>query len=176
MKKCKSCQEEIDDKAKKCPHCQTDQRNWFLRHPLIAVILVIFVIDIVSASSGGKKTNISENNSQSNPVSTTEPSPSPMKITARELADDFDDNQVAAEDKWADKLVEFSAEITNITDSGLSFSKVATKDFSMTQISCRIEDKQQLLPLKNGQTVTVSGVVGTQTIGVIDVNRCVVVE
>lgn len=99
-----------------------------------------------------------------------------MKITVRELADDFDANQVAAEDKWNGKLVEFSAEISNITDSGLSFSNVASKQFSLAQISCRIKDKSQLLPLKNGETVTVQGRVGTQTIGVIDVSDCVVVQ
>ena len=174
MKKCKNCQKEIDSKAKKCPFCQTDLRNWFLKHPILTVILVLIVISIVSA--GGKKTTTLQTGNQSNQV-TSEPSPIPMKITARELVDDFDNNQVAAETKWKEKLVEFSAEITNITDSGLSFSRIpSTKDFSMAQISCRIEDKQQLLPLKNGQTVTVRGIVGTQTIGVIDVSSCVIVN
>jgi len=73
------------------------------------------------------------------------------------------------------KLVQLSAEITNITDTGLSFS-VASKQFSMAQISCRVTDKQQPLALKNGQTVTVKGVVGGQTIGVIDVSNCSVVQ
>lgn len=99
-----------------------------------------------------------------------------MKIKASELADDFDANQVAAEAKWKDKLVEFSSEITNITDSGLSFGKVSSKEFSMTQISCRTNNKDQLLSVKNGETVTVKGIVGGQTIGVIDVKDCVIVK
>lgn len=44
MKKCKSCQSEIDSKAKKCPHCKSDQRNWFARHPIITGIIVLIVI------------------------------------------------------------------------------------------------------------------------------------
>ena len=46
----------------------------------------------------------------------------------------------------------------------------------MAQISCHITDKQQLMSLKNGQTVTVRGNVGKQTIGVIDFNDCEVVK
>ncbi len=34
-KKCKSCQTDIDVKAKKCPNCQADQRNWIARHPIL---------------------------------------------------------------------------------------------------------------------------------------------
>lgn len=177
---------EIDSKAKKCPHCQTDQRGWFRRHPILTGILVLFIIGMIGAigSSGNKNSGQSttSGNQNSNRVTTTNVSnevkatPTPEKISARDLADDFDTNQVAAKDKWKDKLVEFSAQISNITDSGISFYNVASKQFSVTQISCRIQDKQQLLPLKNGQTVTVRGIVGGQTVGVIDVNSCEVVQ
>lgn len=100
----------------------------------------------------------------------------PTKITARELVDDFDSNQVAAEAKWEGELVEFSAKITNITDRGISFSNIASEDFSLAQISCKIKDKEQLLPIKNDQTITVRGVVGDQTIGVIDLSDCEVIN
>lgn len=176
MKKCKSCQKEIDSKAKKCPYCQTDQRSWFLRHPILTVLLILFVIGMIGAASGGKSSKNPTATQTSTGSQTEEVVPTPMRITASELADDFDSNQVAAESKWKDKLVEFSAEISNITDTGISFYKVATKEFSMAQISCRVKDKQQLLPLKNGKTVTVRGVVGTQTIGVIDIKDCEVVQ
>lgn len=47
MKKCKSCQKEINNKASKCPYCQTDQRNWFRRHPILTVLIVLFILPIV---------------------------------------------------------------------------------------------------------------------------------
>jgi hypothetical protein len=31
----------IDERAKKCPYCQTDQRGWFRRHPILTTLLVI---------------------------------------------------------------------------------------------------------------------------------------
>lgn len=173
MKKCKSCQSEIDDKATKCPHCQADQRNWFRRHRFLTGLLaLVMIIVIISVAGGGGK-----NEESTQPISQKEEAEQEViKITAREIADDFDANQVAAESKWGGKLVEFSAEISNITDSGLSFSNVASESFSMTQISCRIVEKDQLLPLKNGQVVTVRGVVGKQTLGIIDINECEVVS
>lgn len=139
----------------------------FFKWVLIVIVGIIVLGVIAGSGKGGSKTSTS---------SSPTPAPVAEKVTARQLADDFDENQVAAEAKWQDKLVEFSAKVTNITDSGLSFSNVASKDFSLAQINCRIKDKQQLLTLKNGQTVTVRGIVGKQTIGVIDLSDCEVVK
>lgn len=169
MKKCKACKSEIDSKATKCPKCGADQRIWFRKHPILTVILALVIIGIIGGAKGGGK---SSDKGSSSPT----PVPVAEKITAKQLADDFDENQVSAESKWNGKFVEFSAKITNITDSGISFADVATKDFSMAQISCHIKNKEQLMDLKNGQTVTVRGIVGKQTIGVIDFDNCEVVK
>lgn len=169
---------EIDAKAKKCPHCQADQRGWFARHPILTTIMVIILIGIVGSAAGGNKNSSNNTGTKGTSQASDEPSitPAPQLITTQALADDFDANKVAAEAKWKDKFVQFSAKISNITDSGLSFTGVASKQFSMTQISCRVDDKNQLMSLKNGQTVTVHGIVGTQTIGVIDIRQCEVVK
>jgi len=135
--------------------------------------VVLIIIGVVSSAGKSGNSQKSGSNGTSQEKQQVQ---EPTVIKAQELADDFDANQVAAENKWKGKLVQFSAEVTNITDTGLSFSKVASKEFSMAQISCRVTDKQQLLSLKNGQTVTVKGVVGSQTIGVIDVSECQVVQ
>lgn len=179
MKKCKSCKMEIDSKATKCPHCQTDQRGWFRKHPVITVILLLIVVGIIASSGNKGDTSNSQPASSNTEVSADNVRPTEVlaeKVNVKDFADEFEANQVAAEAKWSGKLIEFSAKISNITDTGLSFQNVSSKQFSMAQISCRIEDKQQLLPLKNGQMVTVSGVVGDQTIGVIDVSKCKVIK
>jgi hypothetical protein len=131
----------------------------------LVILIAIGALSSGKGDSGGSNSNVSPT-----------PAPTATKITAKQLADDFDANQVAAEANWGGKLVEFSAKITNITDSGLSFASVASKQFSFTQISCEIKDKKQVLSLKNGQVVTVRGIVGKQTIGVIDLNNCEVVK
>jgi len=187
-KKCKYCQEMIDKKAKRCPKCQGDLRSWFSKHPILTGIIILFVIVVFGASSSGNKngdnsgsTEITETNNQPQTEIAKANTPTPVPAIAEEidvdkLADDFDSNQVAAEANWKDKLVTFSAEIANITETGLSFSNIGSKEFSMTQVSCKVSDKNQLMEVKNGETVKVKGVVGKQFMGVIELSKCEIVK
>lgn len=47
MKKCNSCGEQIQNDAKKCKHCGTDQRNWFRRHWIISTLFVLFIMGTI---------------------------------------------------------------------------------------------------------------------------------
>lgn len=142
----------------------------FLKWGLIIFVALIVIGVIGSAGKSGNTTQTSGTKEAPTVA------PKPMEVTAQQIADDFDSNQVAAEKEWSGKYVQFSATISNITDSGISFTNVASKQYSFTQISCRTKDKQQLLSLKNGETTTVKGIVGKQLIGVIEVNDCEVVK
>lgn len=148
--------------------------NKIVKWIITAIFVFILLTSVLSGRSSQNTTSTQSTTTGSN--NEAKPTPTVEKINARDLADDFDSNQVAAEAKWKDKLVEFSAQISNITDSGILFTDVASKQFSFTKISCRVQDKQQLLPLKNGQTVTIKGVVGSQIFGGIEVKNCEVVQ
>ncbi len=65
MKMCKSCRKEIDDKATKCPNCQTDQRNWFMKHKIMTGILAVTVFFILVGVAGGSKSSSSSTSSNS---------------------------------------------------------------------------------------------------------------
>lgn len=140
--------------------------------------IVFVVLIIIGIFAGGNQSTTKKTEpAQKTPAAEAEPTlAEPMQITADDLADAFDENQVAAESEWGGKYVEFSAEISNITDTGISFHNVASKEFSLTQIGCRVKDKESLLPLKNGQVVKVRGTVGKQTVGVIDIKDCQVIQ
>lgn len=66
MKKCKSCQTQIDNNAKKCPHCRADQRNWFARHPILTGILVLIIIGMFASAGGAGKESTSTQTSTTN--------------------------------------------------------------------------------------------------------------
>lgn len=69
MKKCRSCQKEIDSKATKCPFCQEKQGNWAKRHPILTGIIAIFVFFfVISAVSGGGDSNSSGQSNTSLPA------------------------------------------------------------------------------------------------------------
>lgn len=63
LKKCKECGEEISSSVKKCPKCGKDQRNFFMKHPVIYSILIIGVLGVMlggGESDNTSKTTLSE--------------------------------------------------------------------------------------------------------------------
>lgn len=59
-KKCPKCMKEVDAKASKCPHCQSDLRSWIRQHPIGVLILVlIFVPIFMSVISSDSATPVS---------------------------------------------------------------------------------------------------------------------
>lgn len=148
----------------------------FLKWGAIVFVGLIVIGVIASFGKSGSTTPTSGSNTTTQKQEERTPAKEPEQVTATEIADDFDGNQVAAESKWNGKYVQFTAVVSNITDSGLSFTNVGSKQFSLTQISCKISDKQSLLSLKNGESVTVKGTIGKQTIGVIDMTDCEVIK
>lgn len=60
LKKCKECGNEISTRARTCPSCGADQRNFFSKHKIITVlgVLIIFVF-IISLGGEDKKPSVS---------------------------------------------------------------------------------------------------------------------
>src|SRR5882672_8855909 len=98
MKKCKSCQKEIDNKAKKCPYCQASQRGWFRRHPILTGILIFVVIGIIGSASGGSKGG-QTNNTTSQTAQKQEVKQEPTIVEATALIGEFDKNKLSANEK-----------------------------------------------------------------------------
>ena len=174
MKKCKSCQKEIDKKASKCPYCQTDQRNWFAKHPILTVLLVLFVLGIFVAVSGNKGTSTTKST-----TSKTEAEPTKvevLKVDALAFVTEFDKNQLKAEETYKGKAVELTAVIKNISEDivgspYLSLEAVGNKMFG-TSIKCVFKDKSALTSVENENTVTVQGTVANQSLGIIQLDDC----
>lgn len=43
-RKCPKCFMDIPKKAKLCPNCKSDLRNWFVRHPIITFFIVVVIL------------------------------------------------------------------------------------------------------------------------------------
>ena len=50
-KKCAYCQKDIPVRAIQCPFCQSEQRNWMMRHKITTVVLGIIVFMFVASAS-----------------------------------------------------------------------------------------------------------------------------
>lgn len=181
MKKCKSCQKEIDAKAKKCPYCQTDQRNWFLRHPIITILLVLVIFGIIGASGGDQKSSSSTSSSNTKEGSSAGDQEPPAvvaeEVDATEFIGAFDKNQLAAEKQYKDKRVKITAYIQNISEDivgnpYLSLKPSAEKAYFGTTAKCTFGSADELTALENEQQIIVEGTVEEQSLGIIGLKDC----
>ena len=92
----------------------------------------------------------------------------------RVFGDAYDKNKVAADKKYRDRKIQITATLTNVNDDNLTFGKVTTDDFSLTQISCRLQNEGQAEVVENGKKYTITGIVSGQNFGVIGLDDCAV--
>ena len=93
---------------------------------------------------------------------------------------EFDKNQLSAEEKYKDTLVQFTGYIDNISDDMFGnyfviLQPSADEYYWGTSVKCYFEDKAQLIALENGQKATLQGIVDTQSYDVL-VKTCIVVK
>jgi hypothetical protein len=178
-KKCPKCKEEIAKDAKKCKHCGTDLRNWFVRHKVMTVILALIVIGIIAtaAGSGNNTSNKNENKTDNS----TEETKTATKVETASFIGEFDKNQLSAEEKYKNKLVEFTAVIDNISEDITSTAYLSLKPtndqyYVGTSVSCYFKSKSDLTSLSNGQSVKLQGTVKSQSLGIIQIEDCKVIK
>lgn len=63
MTNCKACGKEIAKGVNKCIHCGKDQRNFFMKHKIITIVLALVIIIGIGSSLGGNKPETSNANS-----------------------------------------------------------------------------------------------------------------
>lgn len=44
IKKCPSCQNEISSETTKCPYCGKNFKSWFRRHPILTILIILFIL------------------------------------------------------------------------------------------------------------------------------------
>ena len=154
---------------------------------IIGVVVFIVVIGIIGAASGGNSNTSTTNNNTNTEASKTnsnEPTQAPTAtvVVATDFIAEFDKNQLAAEEKYKGKLIEFTAKVKNISEDimGSPFlslePETAEKYYYGTTIQCFFKEKSALTSLENGQVVTLRGTADTQSLGIIGVKNCQVVQ
>lgn len=186
---------EIDDKAKKCPNCGSDQRSWFRKHPFLTVLLVLFLLGLIGSLSDTSDTEVNTTNrnasgnssertvtSRVNENEQVEKEPmEPEEIILADFIEEFDKNQLAAEDKYTGMFVQLEGYIGNISEDILGNYFVTLKPtngeyYFGSTVQCFFEDKATLTSLENGQLVKLTGTVDSQDLGIIGINNCAVIE
>lgn len=178
MVNCKACNKEIAKGVNKCVHCGKDQRNFFMKHKVLSVILALVIIGGISSAMNGDK-DVTTTTATGTKTTTTEKPVEKkvvvLKVTTAVLAKAYDDNEVKADTIYKDKMIETSGKITDISVVlGNTTLNLATgADFDLG-ILCSFKEKvdiDKIANLKKGDTVTVQGMCDGKGFGV-TVNDC----
>lgn len=173
--KCSECHKEISDTVASCPHCGAaigravagndgapdsaakkapKRRKWPY---IIGAILLFFIIAGISGSDSKR----SASNAQ---APSAAPPAAHHSLNAGELIDAYQQNEIAADKKFKNKLVRVSGVIEDIGKDILDQAYVAVgtgKQFEIRSVQCFFSkrDEDKLSALRKGQKVTIQGAV-----------------
>ena len=63
--KCKACGNDVAKGAKSCPNCGKDQRNFFMKHKIISIILILIILGGIGTALGDDGPKPVDSNSSS---------------------------------------------------------------------------------------------------------------
>ena len=191
MVKCKVCGKEIS-KGAKCPNCGKDSRCFVSRHKVLTVICGLVIIGALGSVTGGnsnnkisdsKQTSVSVENSDdkqtsvSNENSNKKQMEPELSISATELINAYNENEVKADKMYKGKIIEVNGIVDGI-DSDMDDKAVVRlsdgDEFSIYTVSCSIDDENQdkACELKKGENVTIIGKADGEVIGMPFIKDC----
>lgn len=110
------------------------------------------------------------------PTPTPTPAEVPIKISAIKLSEEYNENQVAADQKYKNKLVEISGVIQSIgTDiGGTPYIVLKGREFSLFGVQCMFDKSQidKLAALNKEQSITIICRVSGEIVGNIILRNC----
>lgn len=190
---CRACSNPVAKNANKCPHCgaHTPNKNNFIAG-LVAIVLIgiWFVAMIISLggseNSEGVASSTQPSDSASAPTSTipeeSEPAVEYIEVTAEELWAAYQENQVAADLKYGDKLLAVTGYVTDIGKDIVTEAPCVSLDsgseYNLYPIQCffpKNGDQTNLLAsLKDGDKVTVYGKCTGEFIASVQLSKCTI--
>lgn len=180
-KKCPKCGEEVQSVAKTCKHCQADLRNWFIKHKILTVILVLILLGMIGSAGGNKskKADTGTDSEKKTEASVAEPEKTTpeVKVTSANLIKEYSENEVAADTKYKGKLVEVSGKVSGV-DNGTFDNEMIVKlsdgqyDFNNAWCYMKDSERDKVLAFKKGQQTTLIGTGDSATIGYPVLKNC----
>lgn len=160
-KQCKYCKQEIDAKAKICPHCRKKQTPSGCLIAVIAVVVIIVIAIAGSAMSGGEKTNTGAPTDGANSTSAAQQEITYTAYSVSELMNDLNTNAMNASDKYKGQYVELTGRLSTIDSDGNYISLLPEDDqFAIIGVSCYFQSDEQRAAVKDatvGDTLVVKG-------------------
>ncbi len=178
-KSCPKCFKDINVNAKRCPECQADLRNWFIRHKFLTALLILLVIIGIGvfSSSGDEKVIVKSVDENGNVIEkeVSIDDAIALRVTADRLCADYESNEVKADAKYKDSKLEITGKVDSISSDFSDNAVVNLKcggEYSFTSVSCSFSNNSEAAELSKGDNITVIGVSTGEIIGSPTVKNC----
>lgn len=177
--KCTKCGKEYDGKF--CPECGTPaeskgptyntpapapkKKNGCLKVVVLVLLVILGLIIIGIAFGDSSDEPASKANSNivsSSTVATPEPEPEYIEVTAQDLLAAYDENTVAADNTYKNKLLKVTGTVETIGKDVLDTAYVALTNgepYSLISVQCYFakDNLDDIATLKEGDIVTIIG-------------------
>lgn len=150
-------------------------KKWYLKKRMFVVYAILGLLFIGTVSSSKSSNEASTGNTQETVPETA------ITVTASKLTSDYKDNEVSADAKYKDKLLEISGTVDTIGKDVLDTPYIAFRTDNEYEIVNRVQcmfGKDDIATLSNvtkGQKITLRGT-GAGKLGNIVVNGCKIVK
>lgn len=183
---CKSCGKEVA-KGAKCPNCGHDQRNFFMKHKIITVILAIVIIGGIGSATNKGSTTTASTSTPAKTVTATAPKVvavpakpiiNAMKVSPDVMQNAYTNNQVKADSLYKGKLIQMTGTVDSVTTAlgQVSVSIDAGND-GLSTIDCSFDDgvdTAKIGALDKGNTVTITGTGDGEMITLVSLKGCTI--
>lgn len=151
-------------------------KNWFMKHKIITIILVLVILFIIGSIFGGNNGTSQVSDLRTNSNEPQKEVVAPIQITSIQLSEEYDANKVAADAKYKGKILEVTGIIDNIgkdilDDPYVVLKGTPTKLFGI-QCMFKKSDEQKLINLSKGSEITLTGKVSGELIGNVILREC----
>lgn len=182
--KCRRCGKEFEGNF--CNHCGAKVVKINKKSKvglIIGIIASIYIfcgfLCLMFAIIGDGDSNSNKTSSSSVEVSQSAPEIQYIEVTADKLYEDFEANEVAAEQKYTGQYVKVTGIISEINSKDILTSanvllNVDSSLFGCVQCNFNSSNSSQLANLRKGQKVTISGVCGDLSLNIM-ISDCEVV-
>jgi hypothetical protein len=141
---CRACKSSIAKRADRCPTCGAVQRASF---PLKSLLLLGVIVVVAFGVVGAQKKKEQERAE----VTTAEA----IDISARELQADYDANEVAADERYKNKILRITGTIESINKDILDDPYVVLRTGDFKGVHCHFNSSDGLQSLRKGKQIAV---------------------
>lgn len=152
----------------------TQQTKWKTWHKVVLGVVVGFITLMIIAVNSDNSLN-----QKSEQAKTDKKEVAEIIISAAKLNIEYDDNEIAANQKYKNKIGKVSGKISDIstTFSDKPIISLSSGDAVMLlDIKCYLKDTSGMAFLHKGDIVTVQGKITGKTLGMVAIQHCVLIN